>query len=450
MKNFIFENIIKLPNWLNHILVTINVFPTLLYGKKYISYKNKLKQNNNINNKEQLIELVNFAIKNVSYYKNKYNDANITTIDDFVKKIKFIDKNIVMDNQKFFINNNINHDMYDWVTTAGTSGKPLSMLVPKNRYIVELGTVHHFWEKFGFHFSSRIVLRNHKLNKKYFYINPITKEYIFDGFNLTDSNFKEIVKTMQKYHIRFIQCYPSSGYEFIKYLKRKQINTNFIEALFLSSENLYNHQQKLYNELNIPIFCLYGHSEKLVIAGSCPKCNHYHINDLYGYFELVDEKNEVINEPGKKGEIVGTTFYNKGMPLIRYKTGDFAEYIDVDCDNAQNTRTLKYIQGRWSGDKIYNADGSFVTTTALNLHDDIYKTINGIQYVQKIEGELEVDIVPNQLFTEYYEKKIIDIYKKRLSSDTKIIIKKVKALKKQKNGKFLLLISDIKSSETKI
>ncbi len=166
--------------------------------------------------------------------------------------------------------------------------------------------------------------------------------------------------------------------------------------------------------------------------------------------DILSEKNEVINEPGKKGEIVGTTFYNKGMPLIRYKTGDFAEYIDVDCDNAQNTRTLKYIQGRWSGDKIYNADGSFVTTTALNLHDDIYKTINGIQYVQKIEGELEVDIVPNQLFTEYYEKKIIDIYKKRLSSDTKIIIKKVKALKKQKNGKFLLLISDIKSSETKI
>lgn len=442
MKEFIYKNISKLPCWMNNLFVKMNIFPLFVYGRAYFLYKTKLRKDKK-SQEINLLNIVNYAVKNVDYYRELYGSIEFQSLSDFERGIGFIDKNLVMDNHERFINPNINLDKYDLVSTGGTSGKPLTILVSKNRYVVELGAVHNFWESYGFDFSRRAVLRNDKLKGKKFHINPITKEYIFDGFDLSDSQFKLIVDVMKKYNIRFLQCYPSSGYEFAKYLNKNQIETDFIDAFFVSSENIYTHHEKLYKEIGVEVFCLYGHSEKLVIAGSCHVCGNYRIEHSYGYLELVDEDNNVINETGKIGEIVGTTLNNVGMPLIRYKTGDFAEYANTSCKYCCENNSLKYVHGRWGGDKIYCADGSFVTTTALNLHNDIYQVIDGIQYVQNIKEELEVHLIANCLFTDDHENRILKMFNDRLSGGTKVTIKKVKAMRKQENGKFLLLISNV-------
>ena len=62
------------------------------------------------------------------------------------------------------------------------------------------------------------------------------------------------------------------------------------------------------------------------MAGQCECSECYHVEPLYGYCELIDKNGEVIREEGKTGEIVATGFCNTGMPLIRYKTGDLAEW----------------------------------------------------------------------------------------------------------------------------
>lgn len=83
--------------------------------------------------------------------------------------------------------------------------------------------------------------------------------------------------------------------------------------------------------------------------------------------------------------MVGTTFDNLGQPLIRYKTGDFSSYLEY---NTSGKKILNGIEGRWYDMKIYNEDNTFVTPTALNLHDQLYTHIEGLQYYQKHKGNL--------------------------------------------------------------
>ena len=134
-------------------------------------------------------------------------------------------------------------------------------------------------------------------------------------------------------------------------------------------------------EMGIKIYSFFGHSEKLIMAGNCPKCNSYHIEESYGYCELVDSKGNIIKEPGVMGEMVGTTFANRYFPLIRYKTGDFSKYAtNSECPlHGKQYRLLDGVIGRWDKSLIYRADGTTTSITAMNLHSNVYEHIDGLQ-----------------------------------------------------------------------
>jgi len=444
IKEYILKSIIKFPNSVNRILLKANVFPKLVYGKSCLEYTNNFiiydfRHDYLIN---KLFKVANHSIQSVPFYKKKSNFHEVLTLEDFKDNFGFIDKDIVMNDFDSFVQADIDRSFYIKGTTGGTSGKPMQLLMPKDRYIRELGAVHALWGMYGFNYDVRAVLRNHKVENGYT-INPITKEFIFNGFDLTDRNFETMYLVMKKNNIKYLQCYPSSGYEFAMYLKNNNLDVSFIKAFFVSSENILEHQRSLVKSIGINYFSLYGHSEKLIMSANCPHSDYYHIIPDYGYFELVDENGEVITEEGVIGEMVGSTISNYGFPLLRYKTGDFSEYINIDCECGYKGKALKTIYGRWSGDRIYNKDGTFVTTTSLNLHNDLYSVIDGLQYVQNKKGVLIINIIPGEYFNKVHEKRIYEHYKSKFNNDADIVVLLVDALKRQDNGKFLLLLSSI-------
>jgi phenylacetate-CoA ligase len=388
---------------------------------------------------EKLFHIVNYAIKNIDYY-TKY--SQILSLDDF-KNIVFIDKNIVNENFDRFINHK-RKKWGDWITTGGTSGKPLNLILPKTRFIQEYATIFKMWKRMGWDFDKIAVIRNHKLYKKH-KKDIIKNMIIFDGFHLNDNYFSYIYDTIKRYNVNYIHAYPSTAFEFCKYLKRYNKDTFFIKAIFSGSENIFPYQiDFIENSLNIRFYNWYGHSEKLVLGGYCEYTKNYHIEPLYGYFELIDEKGKTINEPGKIGEIVGTTLYNTIMPLIRYRTGDYAEYVSNHCNKCGRKQPLiKNIQGRWDGLKIYYKDGTYITTTGLNLHSDLYKYIDGLQYIQKKKGYLDILIIPSDEFTKEIEEKFYNFFALKLQNNLTVNIVKVQKLIRKDNGKFVQLISEV-------
>lgn len=446
-KTFLVKNITRLPNPLNRGLITLNRNPDRLYGWEYARYRAFLREHEQAyDSVPHLLASVNRAIGQVPYYRELYGERTIGSREEFEETVGFIDKDTVLTNYDRFTNPQVNLTKYDTGTTGGTSGKPLSFISPKNRYVVELATMHSLWARAGYRFDVRAVIRNHRLDDgRRYMVNPLTREVIFDGFQLTGEHFAVIYRTIQRSGIRFVHCYPSTAYEFATYLLQSRLDTSCITAFLSGSENIFPYQRELIQgRLGIRFYNWYGHSEKLVLAGYCAGMDHYHVEPTYGYCELVDDVGRVVREPGGIGEIVGTSFHNPGMPFIRYRTGDYAEYVGDVCPACgRHLPVIRDIRGRWSGDRIYNADGTFVTTTALNLHNNLYQVINGMQYLQEQKGELTVLIVPSPLYTTDHEAALYRHFRGKLHRGTVVTIRSVDRLLRNPNGKFVHIISSV-------
>ena len=446
-KSAIVKHTTRLPVPLACWLMAVNRSPGFIFGKGYRQYCRFLDLNRHrFNNHQLLLNVVNNAVRHVPYYNRRYGNTEINSLKKFEEQVDFINKDTILSEYQAFINPKIQLDEYDGGTTGGTSGKPLTFIAPKNRYAVEFATMHSLWKNAGYDFSVRAVMRNHRLppNKDYI-INPITREVIFDGYRLNDSYFERVHSIIQRKNIQFIHCYPSTAYELALYFKKAEKDISFLKAFLSGSENIFDYQRALIeNELGVRFYNWYGHSEKLVLAGYCPHTQHYHAEPTYGYFELVDEQGRIIREKGATGEIVGTSFHNPGMPFIRYRTGDFAEYVGDYCEACGRTLPVfKAVRGRWSGERIYNADGSFVTTTALNLHNELYQVINGLQYVQLHKGALVVLIIKTPRYTQSHETALYDHFKSKLGLGTEVEIRYVENLLRKSNGKFVQLMSRV-------
>lgn len=389
-----------------------------------------------------LLKMVNYAIDYIPFYKNNIKGGYVTSIEDFRQKVPLISKDEIMSNWDDFVLPDYPRRKVIEGTTGGTSGKPLRLLIPKNRYVVEQNMMNMLWENIGWKGHIRGVIRNAHLKPTQIYkVNPLKKEIIFDGFRTDEYYYEDIYNVLRKFNIQYIHAYPSSAYQFCLFLKRTKKLIGPIKGFLCGSEGLTPLQEQLIKgDLGIPIYNWYGHSEKLVLGGSCRGNSAIHIEPSYGYFELIDENGDEVKKIGQLGEIVGTSLHNVYMPLIRYRTGDFAEYAGDYCPFCKRkVKLIRNVQGRWNNNKIYLTDGSYVSTTALNLHSDLYNFIEGMQYVQNRKGELNIYLVKG----DNYNSKIEDQLKLHFMNalygkcDFKFIYTEV--IEKEPNGKFLTL-----------
>ena len=352
-----------------------------------------------------------------------------------------LDKNMIefMSNWDKFVADNADLSKCITGTTGGTSGKALKLIIPKNRYSIDRAFTHKQLHKFGWNYNTFAVIRNNKLDDdKDYIINPIMKLVIFDAFRLSEEYARTICKTMKKYHIHCIHAYPSALFQFCKLCKKVDLDLSFIKLCRLTSEQITEEELHFFkHNFNFKLSYSYGHSERLILAGNTPFTDNYLVEENYGYLELVNN-DKVIKSTDTLGEMVGTSFNNRYFPLIRYKTGDYTTYCSMG-----EQRMLGKIQGRWQNSLIYCADGRKISTASLNLHNQIYEKIDGLQYLQEKKGELNILIVKGKTYDDCTEQEILSFYKKCIGNDTVINIKYVDKLTLKPNGKFVLLISNI-------
>jgi phenylacetate-CoA ligase len=392
--------------------------------------------------------MLKHAVRSVPYYRKRYGGLPLQSVDD-LQRFDFVDRQILSDGFDEFKSETINPAKYELGTTGGTSGAPLRLLLPRNRYLVEWGAMFALWRKTGYRGQIRAVLRNHRLPKSDLCSRPLTRELQFDNFRLTDDYLGFVYETMEKRRIAFLHAYPSAAYRFASFVEREKLPLNHLKVILSGSENVYPHYRQLITDrLGIRFYSWYGHSERLVLAGQCQGSDYYHVEPRYGWFELVDKNGCPVREIGQEGEIVGTTLNNFGMPLIRYRTGDHAVLAGDYCPVCRRKVTLlRDIRGRWSGERIFRLDKSFVTTTALNVHDEVLVQLRGVQFEQHRPGHLLVRIVPGPGFSRETVTKLTTFYADRLGVGSQVEVEVGSALKRRENGKFLLLHRGISNLE---
>jgi phenylacetate-coenzyme A ligase PaaK-like adenylate-forming protein len=77
---------------------------------------------------------------------------------------------------------------------------------------------------------------------------------------------------------------------------------------------------------------------------------------------------------GEMGEIVFTTLTRRGMPLLRYRTGDLGRFIPDVCPCGTILKTLDRIRDRVNG-RLRLDDGMYLTLSDL---DEVLFSIAGV------------------------------------------------------------------------
>lgn len=95
------------------------------------------------------------------------------------------------------------------------------------------------------------------------------------------------------------------------------------------------------------VFEHYGMTEMGLGGGiDCGAHAGYHLREADFYFEIVDRETGQPVAEGEEGEIVFTTLTRRGMPLIRYRTGDISRFLPDPCLCGTVLRRLERMRNR--------------------------------------------------------------------------------------------------------
>jgi phenylacetate-coenzyme A ligase PaaK-like adenylate-forming protein len=99
-------------------------------------------------------------------------------------------------------------------------------------------------------------------------------------------------------------------------------------------------------------------------ALECEQDGGLHLREMDLYFEVIDVNSGRPTKFGDEGELVFTTLSRQGMPLIRYRTGDFTRILPDKC---RCGRVLRRIAAPWRRHRgIICLGGKFITMPELD------------------------------------------------------------------------------------
>lgn len=406
---------------------------------------------------DKVREMLLYAYEHVPFYKKYYDDNGVNPYlvkswTDF-EKIPCITKAIVKENEELFYSDEKDALKCRFDYTGGSTGQPMKFLIDEGIYQREDAAYRYYWNSVGFNVGEKcIILRGRKIytesNKKVYEYNQFWNYMYLDSLYLSSDFFPLYDDAIKKYKANRIQAYPSSLIMLAKLYQIKGVTPPKFEYIFLGSENVEEEQleflkktfscKKIYNQ--------YGHSEKVVLALQIPDGEALAFNPFYGYFELLDESNDVIKDEGRLGEIVGTGF-SKSMPFIRYRTSDQA-YLSNEVSNSymRYWKKIKKIEGRLH-EFIYTNDERKVSIcTVGGAHIAELNNVIDMQYEQKEEGRLIVNILADYIVSEEEKKIIAQKYEKLFDNKINCEVHQVDNLKRTSRDKKIMLVQHIKDN----
>lgn len=361
-----------------------------------------------------LHNILSVAINNCQYYHRLFKGVH-HKLDDF----PILSKADISKDYNSFVSKKINQYSYHVGYTGGSTGEPFQLYLTYMPSIFDTRR----WRAYGYRKGDIILsLDGTKLpaedisQGKYLY-KKNDQDVPFGSYGLSSLYYSE--KTAHSYceniiklKPSFLRGYPSFIYSIACFAEQNHISFgDSIRGIELTSETIFDFQIEKIKTVfgsshDVQIHLQYGHTESCVCAYTYDESYRYRVEPLYGYIEIVDSEGHHVKE-GEIGEVVVTTLHNKVFPLIRYRTGDFAEYGGKD----KRYIFLNKVLGR-TQDYIIARDGNKVILTAL-IFAQHFKALGHIskwQIEQFEQGVVSINIIKGHHWTDDDEEEIRELF----------------------------------------
>jgi phenylacetate-CoA ligase len=276
---------------------------------------------------------------------------------------------------------------------------------------------------------------------------PIKRQLILSSDHLEANYMPQYLDALRKWQPAFIQAFPSAIFPLAKWLSvhPEPDITSRIKGIMLYSENVYQYQVELLKQVfNCPVLKHYGHSERVLMAASMPDDDRCFFWPQYGHFELVNEQGQIITTPGVLGEIVGTSFDNRVMPFIRYRTGDLAILSDRPSHTSlQGYPVVERIEGRLQ-EFLVTRDHRLISICTMGAaHFGVLAQMDSIQYEQSEPGIFDLKVVAGRILDTTERGSIERAIVEKTQGSCEVRIREVAQIQRTARGKHVMLIQHL-------
>jgi phenylacetate-coenzyme A ligase PaaK-like adenylate-forming protein len=139
------------------------------------------------------------------------------------------------------------------------------------------------------------------------------------------------------------------------------------------------------------VFEHYGLTETGLGGGvDCEAHSGYHLREADLYLEVIDPGTGAAVPEGTLGEVVVTTLSRRGMPLVRYRTGDLSRFLPGQCACGTALRRLERVRGRRG--EVSLAGGEVTIATLDEALFEVPVLVDFTAAVTRHEGATRLDI----------------------------------------------------------
>lgn len=409
----------------------------VLFGKSFFVYRNRISFDKREIDRN-LYGILKYAQQQTDFGKQYIpRTLKVENAKEILEDMPLVTSLDISLNPDYYISKEYRNRNSYYASTGGTgTGRnPTKVLLSNESYGIEWAHILHMWSALGYdkqkHLKLTLREKNLKGNKILEY-NPVYNEIVVDPFKIKEGNAKRFIDEIRRYDFQFIHAYPSFLKEFMAYFKEYGYRPK-IKGILLGSEGATKEDKKEFEEFfNTKVLHWYGLTEKVTLAADFDSNNIYKVYTSYGYPRIVD------------GELIATTFVNRAMPLINYKTGDGAEIFEDE-----NHFYIKDLKGREGKDFVYVDEKKKIPVLCVTLTPELNEKILFYQTIQNEFGKIDILLLPKPHEKENIEKQIKELGKnattlKDSGLDINFKLVTEKDIKRSYRGKLIQLVQNLK------
>ncbi len=403
---------------------------------------------------EQLLTLLNHAVKTVPYYQRCLSDIGYRHgrpwDDELWSSIPVLKRQHVQDHLTELQSNNPpkGHGKPFLMQSSGSTGRPVQVLGSNvTRFYWDVATLrdnlwhqHDFMKKFAAIRPDRGAKSGQRALCKG-WGTPV--DWIYQSVPTLVINsridVRQQLQWLQEYQPVYLLSLPSNLRELLRLCEQDGVKFPELQQVRCFGENVTAElRDNVRRVWGVGVTDMYSSQEVGYMALQCPDYEHYHVQSETMYLEVLDDNDQPCAQ-GEIGRVVVTSLHNFAMPLIRYEVGDYAE-VGEPCACGRGLPVLKRVVGR-TRNMVRTPEGrcywpSFPAGELLQV-----ASISQLQLRQISLDCIEIHMVVEDELSGEQEKLIQQKLQHSLDYPFEIKICYVDAIPKQKNGKFEDFIS---------
>lgn len=380
---------------------------------------------------ERLQATLHRAYKNVTCYRNKFNEQGIDPDDvksmSDLANLPFTTKEDLRLNYPYGMFAVPLREVVRIHSSSGTTGKPTVVGYTKNdiktwsnlvaRFLTSAGVTHDdvvqiafgyglFTGAFGLHYGAETIGAS---------VIP-----------MSSGNTEKQIMIMQDYKTTALVCTPSYAISIADRMEKMGIDPKSLSlkvGLFGAEPWSEGMRREIENRLCLSATDNYGLSEIIGpgVAGECECKNGMHLFEDAFIPEIIDPETGKTLPPGSVGELVLTTLNKEAFPMIRYRTRDITSLDYSACECGRTLVRMKKTMGR--SDDMLIIKGVNVFPSQI---EEVLFTIEGCephyQLVLERKGamdslEVRIEVTENIFFDEMKRQKaFLEMIEKKIEN----------------------------------